>query len=478
MGPILPQIEHIVVVMLENRSLDNLCGWLYAKGASPSHFIPTGSPPAFDGLNSGLWNPSNSSYFQGQPAQQVFVTDRAASTTVPNPDPQEAFDNITFQLYGPQGFAPVPSWPMQGFVVDYQSTGVASPGQIMQAYAPDQVPVISALARNYAISDRWFCSTPNQTWPNRSFVHAGTANGNVNNGQIVDPFHWDVPTIFNVLESLGKSWAVYSDTTLTPSLTRTMFPKLWDPLLDGHFRGFSAFQYACSNGSLPIYSFIEPSYLIDPNDEHPPHDVTAGETFLHDIWTAISQSPAWSKILLIITFDEHGGCYDHVLPPTNAVTPDQASNPGAEGFFFNRFGARVPTILVSPFIEAGTVFRADASGTGTPYDHTSILATLRDWLQIPATQMLPSQRIAAAPNLGPVLTLSSPRTDSPSISSPLPRKALAQPAMTAPLNDLQKSLITGSARRFGLDPTGVLATVKTRQDAERFFRHRTSRAAS
>src|SRR5262249_27001366 len=156
------------------RSLDNLCGWLYAKGASPSHFIPTGSTPAFDGLNAGLWNPSNSSYFQGHPAQQVFVANRAGSTTAPDPDPQEAFNHITFQLYGPQGFAPAPSWPMQGFVIDYQSTGAASPDQIMQAYAPDQVPVISALARNYAISDRWFCSTPNQTWPNRSFVHAGT----------------------------------------------------------------------------------------------------------------------------------------------------------------------------------------------------------------------------------------------------------------------------------------------------------------
>jgi phospholipase C len=478
MGSILSQIEHIVVVMLENRSLDNLCGWLYADGASPSHVIPTGSAPAFDGLDAGFWNPSNSSYFQGQPPERVFVTTQAAGMTVPDPDPQEAFDHITFQLFGPQGFAPSPSWPMQGFVIDYQSTGAASPDRIMQAYSADQIPVLSALARNFAISDRWFSSTPNQTWPNRSFVHAGTANGNVNNGVIPDPFDWDVPTIFNVLESLGETWAVYSDTTLTPSLTRTMFPKLWDPLLDPHFRGFSAFEYACSNGSLPSYSFIEPSFLIDPNDEHPPHDVTAGEAFLHAIWMAVSQSRLWSKILLIITFDEHGGCYDHVLPPTNAVTPDRASDPGAEGFRFDRFGVRVPAILVSPFIEGGTVFRADASGSGTPFDHTSILATLRDWLGIPAAQMLPSRRIVAAPDLGPALTRSSPRTDVPPIPAPPARRSLAQPAMTEPLNDLQKSLITGSARRFGLDPAGVLATVRTRQDAERFFRRRISRAAS
>ena len=95
----------------------------------------------------------------------------------------------------------------------------------------------------------------------------------------------------------------------------------------------------------------------------------------------MSQSPSWNETLLIITFDEHGGTYDHVLPPTGAATPDKASDPGQNGFRFDRFGVRVPTILVSPWIEAGTVFR---SNTATPLDHTSILATVRDWLGIPS----------------------------------------------------------------------------------------------
>src|SRR5581483_11631650 len=143
--------------MLENRSLDNLCGWLYAEGDPPKQFLPPGSAGSFDGLNGGLWSPSNRSYFQGQPAEQVPVTVGTTSTTVPDPDPEEAFDHITFQLYGPQGAVPSPSWPMQGFLVDYLSTGAQAPDQIMQAYAPGQVPVMSALARNFAISDRWFC---------------------------------------------------------------------------------------------------------------------------------------------------------------------------------------------------------------------------------------------------------------------------------------------------------------------------------
>ena len=477
MAQILPQIEHLIVVMLENRSLDNLCGWLYAD-APPAHSIPQGGDPIFDGLNAGLWNPSNSSYFQGQPADKVFVVRGASTTTVPDHDPEEGFDHVTFQIYGPQGAVPDPRWPMQGFLVDYASIGAANPAQIMQCYTPEQVPVISALAHNFAISDRWFCSTPNQTWPNRCFVHAGTANGNVDNGAIPDPFKWDVPSIFNVLQSMGVSWTVYCDTVVAPSLTRSMFPKLWDPFLDGHFQGFPAFQQACSQGSLPTYSFIEPSFLVDPNDEHPPHDVTAGEEFLLALWQSVSQSPLWSKSLLIITFDEHGGCYDHVLPPTNAVTPDQASNPGAEGFRFDRFGVRVPTIVISPYIEPGTVFRASVAVSGTPYDHTSILATLRDWLEIPESLMLPSQRIAAAPHLGPVLTRTTARTDLPAIPAPAPRLQHPEVAQARSMNDLQRSLVTASTIRFAMSPTTVGQSTRTVQEAVDFFKKRPSMAGS
>lgn len=118
---------------------------------------------------------------------------------------------------------------------------------------------------------------------------------------------------------------------------------------------------------------------------------------------------------MLITYDEHGGTYDHVMPPWNAACPDTASHPGEEGFTFNRFGIRVPMVAVSPWIQAGTVFRSD-SPAGVPYDHTSMLATLRDWLSIPKDKMLASARVSAAPNLGQILTLSKarggPSTDS------------------------------------------------------------------
>jgi phospholipase C len=289
---------------------------------------------------------------------------------------------------------------MQGFVVNYENAAWSTAYQIMGTYRSSQVPVISALAQNYAVSDAWFCSVPSQTLPDRSFVHAGTSNGNVDNGDPANPFDWDIPCIVNVLHSIGASWAVYSNAILTPSLTRTFFPKLWDPLLEDHFKGFGVFQAACANNSLPQYSFIEPMFLLDPNGGHPPHDFSKGEQFLYQIWEAVSASPGWNNILLSVTYDEHGGCYDHVLPPWGSVPPDAISKPGKKGFSFDRFGVRVPTVLVSPFIQTGTVFR---SNTAVPYDHTSILATLRDWIGIPDDRMLRSGRIAAAPNLAQVL---------------------------------------------------------------------------
>jgi phospholipase C len=467
MAKLIPQVKHIVLVMFENRSLDNLCGWLYRAPASPpSSFLPVGSPGRYDGLDPALWNPRNASYFNGEVPDKVPIMDSTTSPTTPNIDPEETFEHVTRQLYGPAGYSTQPRWPMQGFVVDYEYATTGNPIEIMEPFGADQVYVISTLARSYAISDAWFCSAPSQTWPNRAFVHAGTSNGNVNNGDHPNPFDWNVRTVFNVLEDLGLGWSVYSDASLAPTLTRTMFPKLWDPLLSGHFKDIDDFEEHCRMGSLGAYSFIEPNFLSNPNDYHPPHDIRAGERLLLRIWNAVNQSPDWNETLLIITFDEHGGTYDHVLPPAGAITPDTASDPGQNGFHFDRFGVRVPAIMVSPWIEAGTVFR---SNTATPLDHTSILATLRDWIGIPSDKMLGSRRVAQAPTIAHVLTRKVPRTDKPQLQEPA---APVVTSTTLPLNDLQKSLITGTATRFGMDPRAVLAGIETRQHALEFFTKR------
>ena len=465
MPPILPQIKHIIVVMLENRSFDNICGWLYKPGTTPqpSQFLPAGSPPVYDGLKSTYVNPVSELYFTRQSTETYPVFDQANATNMPDPDPEEDFDDVSYQLFGPEPPSPTPKWPNLGFAINYAKvTGTDIPVQVMEPFSPAQLPVISALAANYGICDAWFASVPSNTWPNRAFFHAGTSNGNVNNGTIPNPFDWDVRNIFNVLDDIGVDWRVYHDTVFVPSLTWLMFPNLWLHL--DHFSGFDRFKSDCAAGTLPQYSFVEPSFLDNPNDEHPPHDVVAGEQFLYEIWQAVAQSPAWPETLLMITYDEHGGIYDHVHPPYGAATPDAASNPGKEGFTFNRFGVRVPTILVSPWIQAGTVFR---SPTTTPYDHTSILATLRDWLSIPSGKMLTSARITAAPTLEQVLTLPQARTDIPNISQPV-GEIKATATFKQP-NPIQQSLVSAYAAQQGMDPAAVLSTIKTRQDAIDYF---------
>jgi phospholipase C len=131
-----------------------------------------------------LWNPRNVSYFTGASPDGIPVMDSATTFTNPGIDPEETFAHVTYQINGPGPYANPPEYPMQGFVVDYENATAGNPVEIMEPFSPDQVPIISTLARYYAISDAWFCSVPSQTWPNRSFVHAGTSNGNADNGDI------------------------------------------------------------------------------------------------------------------------------------------------------------------------------------------------------------------------------------------------------------------------------------------------------
>jgi phospholipase C len=471
----LSQIKHVIVVMFENRSFDNMLGWLYPDGApQPSHFLPGTNTAPFEGLKPELWNPSNESYFNGAPPDKVPISFSAPNMTTPDVDPEEQYQYVSEQIYGTEQPNEHPAFPMMGFVVNYQKkVSTSQSTQMMQPFSVEQLPVLSGLAKSYAVSDAWFSSVPSQTWANRSFVHAGTSNGNVDNGLLPNPLDWNVPTIFNVLADMGIAWNVYADTEITPSLTRTMFPKLWPLEFDQNFKSFEDFQSDCKAGSLPAYSFVEPSFVDKPNDQHPPHDVAAGERFLLSLWEAASQSPAWNETLLIITYDEHGGTYDHVLPPWGATCPDAKSDPGREGFTFNRFGVRVPMVVVSPWIQEGSVFRTDSD---VPYDHTSILATLRDWLNIPADKMLPSKRISDAPTLSRLLTLPSARTDMPNISGAATgmlaalKERLVEAIEDPAMNDLQASLVSGTAVRLQQNPAIVRNKVRTRNDAMEFFR--------
>jgi phospholipase C len=232
---------------------------------------------------------------------------------------------------------------------------------------------------------------------------------------------WTCPTIFGQLSASNIDWAIYGYDS--PPLTRQDFSDTTNAD-ESHFGLFTDFQAAAAAGNLKPFTFLEPSWSASGNSQHPNYDVALGEQLIHDVYYALFNGPAWKSTLLIITYDEHGGCYDHVPPPTNAVPPD--SDAGEYGFDFTRFGPRVPTVLVSPLIAPGTVFRVAAGAM--PLDHTSILKTVETRWNLPTL----TARDAAASDIGDVLTLATPRTDDPLAGVVVPVSSGQGPDVTQP----------------------------------------------
>ena len=400
--PALEGIEHVIVLMLENRSFDCMLGKLYP------------SDPSFEGLRGGENN-----VWLNQPVPVWSSTNTPLDSTsacIPDPDPGESFTDMTMQLFGQP---PAPTATMAGFVQNYmaQTPMPASSRAPMHYFTPEQVPVISTLAKSFGVCDQWYASAPCQTWPNRFFTHTGTSQGFVNNDQFPIPF--PAPSIFGLLSAAGRSWRVYFHDVLQSILLRDVW--LRAPL---HYRFFSTFLSDAINGTLPNYSFIEPHYFTDlflnriPNDQHPPHNVLYGEQLIAAVYNAVRNSPVWKKSLLVITYDEHGGCFDH-MPPPAAVSP---GGPLPQGFAFDRYGVRVPAVIVSPYMPPGSRVRAMPTGVPSPaaphpFDHTSIIKTLRLLFNLggPLTN-----RDAAAPDLLGPLSLIDPQNDGPATVTPVP----------------------------------------------------------
>src|ERR1700722_7116833 len=399
----LSQINNIVVVMLENRSFDHMLGYLYADKGNTS-----GSGQPFEGLTGNENNPDG----KGGSVKVFPIPVTAAHPYFyPGANCGEGYVNTNAQLFGTNQ-APVPIAPAtnQGFVTNFAYTlsweskqknqviPGTTPSQIMGMYTPALLPILSNLAKGYAVCDHWYASVPTETLPNRAFVHMATALGHLSDSAAKV---FAAPSIFTALGKKGVTWSVYGYNA--PPLTRGSVGDIAQAA-ESHFGEFADFQKAVAAGSLASYVFLEPQWGSSGNSQHPNYNVAAGEQFLHDIYYTLYGSKLWPGTLLIITYDEHGGCYDHVSPPENAVAPD--NSPGESGFDFKRFGVRVPSVLVSPLIPVGTVYR---SASATPFDHTSILATLQKRFGLaPLTA-----RDAAAPDLGGVVTLATPRTDDP-----------------------------------------------------------------
>jgi len=445
---ILPGIEHIVVLMLENRSFDTTLGWLY-DGAAPRHFIPAGGRLKFEGLTEAelpkYANPlalPNSEITSYPPVKGATYTvqDKASYLNSPPTDPHEALQYVTDQIYGPLKWTVTPpinppkgALPhMKGFLQDYVSalpkdkqTHLPSILRVMETYTPDQLPVLCGLARAFACSDMWFSSVPSQTNPNRAFLACGTACGKINNQQPWAYGDYDATTIWNRLDAGQISWKIFWEEVFVPvkdndnqGWTRKAFPQLRKISNDNDFLNMAEFHRQARNGTLPAFSFIEPSWSLEDreigqtngiqgDDFHPPGDVRPGEDLLAQIYTSLlANTQAWEKTLLIITFDEHGGTFDH-WPPPKAVPPDGMNQ---EGFDFDRYGVRVPTIFVSPWIEEQTVIRAGLPGAWPPFDHTSINATVLKWLGQSRSGFQLGKRTEQAPTFENVLNRKRPRT--------------------------------------------------------------------
>jgi phospholipase C len=424
-------IKHVVVLMLENRSFDSMLGMLYPSGE------------AFDGLTGleqNIWHKADGSAPQTIPVwKSPAMTPTAAC--IPTPDPGELFTDIHMQIRGladPATFNAEPT--MDGFVDNYMrqpaSDGVHDPAAVMHYFTPEEIPVLSQLAREFGVSDRWHAPSPCQTWPNRFFAHTATANGYANNSPTHFPYLME--TVFNRLEEDAKvPWRVYfHDFPQSATLAR-----LWG-LAATNFRHFNnEFIRDAASGNLPAYSFIEPRYFANPvlktmpNDQHPPHDVAYGEALIASVYNAVRGGPGWQDTLLIITYDEHGGCYDHVVPP--AATPP--GGPAPDGFDFSSFGVRVPAVIVSPWVPKGSIIRPPGD---TPFDHTSIIATLRKLF--PFAPLTP--RDAAAPDLVNALSGNGTNNGPPFISapSPAPTDAELASAVAAKPNGMQAALGTAA----------------------------------
>jgi phospholipase C len=356
MPPGLDALKHIVVLMMENRSFDHMLGSLKAVNSQ------------IDGVDGTQSNPDT----QGN---KVFVQPLAEFQSQLDPDPDHHFPAVDLQIFGgDQSPNRVPN--MQGFIKSYfqQRQDAAHSQRIMYYFSQQKLPVLTSLATNFAVFNRWFASIPGPTVCNRAFAHYGTSFGQVD----MNIFYPQGKSVYERLQNAGRTSKLYyfdqaSSTIEVVNLLQHQ-PQL--------FGTYDQFLADCKSGKLPDYSFIEPNYTDHDNDDgeqlasdqHPDHNIQAGEIFIASVYNAIRENPTlWASTALLIVYDEHGGIFDHVVPP--ACTPDGYSAGPADtllnfSFNFDRLGIRVPAILVSPWVPKGTVVGADRV-----FEHASIPAT-------------------------------------------------------------------------------------------------------
>ncbi|HWB79907.1 MAG TPA: alkaline phosphatase family protein [Nannocystaceae bacterium] len=385
-------IEHIIVVMMENRSFDHVFGALALEGRT------------VDGLTGSESNPNPA----GGDVAVFALTDPDAVIF----DPDHGWNGSRVQWN---------EGANDGFVESYVDEGAPDPTLVMGYYERATLPVSYALADNYSLCDRWFASVMGPTWPNRFYLHLGTSGGMMTNDGVSE-----IPSVFDALTTAGITNVYYSSNvpfTLTYGKTEGV-------------EQISAFYDALADGTLPQFSMVDPvftDFAADPStgtDDHPPADVTMGQAFLASVYAAVAASPLWNSTLLVITYDEHGGFFDHVPPPT---TTDDLPD-------FEQLGFRVPAIVIGPHVRRGCV-------NSNVFDHVSVLSTVtRKWGLEPLTT-----RVDATADLSSCIDPSF--VDDPQPPAPLPKMVVRRPKpyVVAPKGAAHDELFA-LADRHGLGP--------------------------
>ncbi len=413
------RIEHIVVLMMENRSFDHIFG--YRPDVA-----------GLKGTESNLLNPAQPE----SPANPAFIVNNGAPWAVlAGQGPGHSLAAANVQLCNNK-LGPGPASPPanNGFVSNYNTELIygdhvknPTPAILhvaMQSFPPTGLPSINALADAFCVCDHWFSEVPGPTQPNRLFLHAATSFGYTHN---VWSQKFDGPTIYGQIQKAGLTWATYqNDDNEVLEFNE----------VNGETANFKAYatQFAADvkAGNLANYVFISPQFITSgsspANSQHAPQDARYGDHFIADVYETLRANAAlWAKTLLVICYDEHGGFYDHVIPPAT-VNPDGLTSPRpgdpsyVSAFDFTRLGFRGPAVLCSPWIKAGRV-------DSTPYQHTSVMASARAILGVNAPPL--TKRDAAANTFDHLLAeLSAPRTDTPLT---LPRAPI--PPVTAAPDD-------------------------------------------
>jgi phospholipase C len=405
--------------MLENRSFDHLLGFSQIQGKDPS-----GSPTKLEGLTGRESNPSSRGDTITVSSPADFLMDYGPGHEFSDAKEQICGKGGTYSSPAPSPGQNDPNIRNSGYVSNFSRYNPKNPESIMKCFSPAQLPVLTTLAKEFTVCDHWFSSMPGPTWPNRFFVHAASSGGLDDSPSfsrefksiLYDGFKFDNGTIYDQLDNDKRDWMIYSGDEFPQVLSiagmRAHLAK--------HFRPFSQFKQDVTDPQFSeSYVFMEPDYhaftgkFRGGTSQHPSDDVTSGERLLKDIYESIRNSPHWEKSLLVVTYDEHGGFYDHVVPPATVHPGDSISDPGNNhnNFDFRQLGVRVPTLIISPLVAKGTVDH-------NTYDHTSVLATVEELFKLGRL----TKRDGTAQTLNHLFKLKAPRTDAPLI---LPNPAVS-----------------------------------------------------